>query len=81
MLTQMAGRTIYVRLDQDNPIGGMGGDGNPAAKKIASGNMGAGMGTGGMYGGGGMGGNDGNLYGMLLRNGARAAEWASGAGG
>ncbi|GIL94577.1 hypothetical protein Vretimale_811, partial [Volvox reticuliferus] len=59
--TQMAGRTIYVRLDQDNAIGGMG-DGPSAAKKLASGGMGAGMGAG-MYGGVGMGGNDGSLYG------------------
>ncbi|GIL45933.1 hypothetical protein Vafri_3055 [Volvox africanus] len=59
--TQMAGRTIYVRLDQDNAIGGMG-DGQSAAKKLASGGMGAGMGAG-MYGGIGMGGNDGSLYG------------------
>lgn len=59
----MAGRTIFVRLDQDNAVGGLG-DGASAAKKLASGGMGAGMG-GGMYGGAGMGGNDGSLYGML----------------
>ncbi len=59
----MAGRTIFVRLDQDNAVGGLG-DGSSAAKKLASGGMGAGMG-GGMYGGAGMGGNDGSLYGML----------------
>jgi hypothetical protein len=69
-LLQMAGRTIYVRLDQDNAIGGMG-DGQSAAKKLAGGGMGAGMGAG-MYGGGvGMGGTDSSIYGMWWRRGSR----------
>jgi hypothetical protein len=63
---QMAGRTIYVRLDSDNGVGGVGGDAQ-AAKKLVTGGMGAGMGQGGAFGGG-MGGNDaGGMYGMWLR--------------
>ena len=61
----MSGRTIYVRLDNDNnSTAGAGAlaDGQAAPKKPA----GAGMGAGGMYGGSmGMQGNDGSNYGAL----------------